>query len=324
MLLCINRRLMAIFTKKTSGDFYQENEFHGLKHKSNSTSNRDPVHSMHTNVTWKIIFSGPKNWAEDQQKCQKKIRKKDSYRWFHWSKPHWSALEWFITLSLATLLRYNFQRYSKTNSQKKLRFFKKCCKKCQFEEKKQLFFVQSGASICSRSFSLFNRMLFLIMKRGCASPVTELLEFFEKMEQNLLKKKTQKFEFGQTITDVLGCNTIRWTEIAFKESKKLKAVGYLEILKNHEEKLHFLDVIFQQGNAPVHKSKINGDFYQKNQWRFLPRKRVSWSKTQKQLNFKSRSSAQYAYKRYLKNNIFWAKKLSRRPIKMSKKNQKKR
>ena len=147
---------------------------------------------------------------------------------------------------------------------------------------------------------------------------------FLKKWNKISWKKTQKFEFGQTITDVLGSNTIRWTEIAFKESKKLKAVGYLEILRNHEEKLHFLDVIFQQGNATVHKSKINGDFYQKNQWRFLPRKRVSWSKTQKQLTFKSRSSAQYAYERYVKNIIFWAKKLSRRPIKMSKKNQKKR
>ena len=97
-----------------------------------------------------------------------------------------------------------------------------------------------------------------------------------------------------------------WRKLRLKSPKKLKVVGYLEILKNYGEKLHFLEIIFQQGNALVHKSTINGDFYQKNEWRFLPRKRVSWSKTQKQLNFKSRSSAQYAYKRYLKNNIFWA------------------
>ena len=147
---------------------------------------------------------------------------------------------------------------------------------------------------------------------------------FWKNGTKFIEKKTQKFEFGQTITDVLGCNTIRWTEIAFKEYKKLKAVGYLEILKNHEEKLHFLDVIIQQGNAPVHKSKINGDFYQKNEWRFLPRKQVSWSKTQKQLNFKSRPSAQYANKRYLKNNIFWANKMEPKTNKNVKKNQKKR
>ena len=53
------------------------------------------------------------------------------------------------------------------------------------------------------------------MKQWCASPATELLEFFEEMERDFLKKKKhKKFEFGQTITYVLGCNTISWTEIA--------------------------------------------------------------------------------------------------------------
>ena len=44
----------------------------------------------------------------------------------------------------------------------------------------------------------------------------------------------------------------------------------------------------------------------------------SWSKIQKQLNLKSRSSAQYAYKGYLKNNSFEAQKSSGRPPKLSK------
>ena len=74
-------------------------------------------------------------------------------------------------------------------------------------------FVQNGVSICSRSRSLSGRMWFLLMKQGCASPATESVEFFEEMERDFLKKHT-KFEFGQTITYVLGCNTIRWTEIA--------------------------------------------------------------------------------------------------------------
>ena len=49
----------------------------------------------------------------------------------------------------------------------------------------------------------------------------------------------------------------------------------------------------------------------------------SWSKIQKQLKLKSRSSAQYAYNRYLKNNSFEAQKSSGRPPKLSKKSQKK-
>ena len=48
----------------------------------------------------------------------------------------------------------------------------------------------------------------------------------------------------------------------------------------------------------------------------------SWSKVRKKLNLKSGSSAQYAYKRYLKNNGFEARKSSGRPPKLSNKNQK--
>ena len=48
-----------------------------------------------------------------------------------------------------------------------------------------------------------------------------------------------------------------------------------------------------------------------------------WSKKQKQLNLKSRSSAQYAYKRHLKNNSFEAQKSNGRPPKLSKKSKKK-
>ena len=49
---------------------------------------------------------------------------------------------------------------------------------------------------------------------------------------------------------------------------KLNAVGYLEILKNYEQK-NFLDIIFQQDNAPVHKSKIIGNFFRENEWKGL-------------------------------------------------------
>ena len=44
----------------------------------------------------------------------------------------------------------------------------------------------------------------------------------------------------------------------------------------------------------------------------------SWSKIQKELNLKSRSSARYAYKCYLKNNSLEAQKSSGRPPKLSK------
>ena len=33
--------------------------------------------------------------------------------------------------------------------------------------------------------------------------------------------------------------------------------------------MQFLDVIFQQDNAPVHKSKIISNFFQENKWKVL-------------------------------------------------------
>ena len=52
---------------------------------------------------------------------------------------------------------------------------------------------------------------------------------------------------------------------------KLNTVSYSEILKNYEEKMHFLDFTFivQQDNAPVHKSKIIGNFFQENKWKVM-------------------------------------------------------
>ena len=58
-------------------------------------------------------------------------------------------------------------------------------------------------------------------------------------------------------------------KLLVKFPKKLNAVGYLEILKIYEEKTHFLDLIFQQDNALVHKSKIMGNFFQENEWEVL-------------------------------------------------------
>ena len=56
-------------------------------------------------------------------------------------------------------------------------------------------------------------MLFFTDKTGVRISPTELVEFFEEMEQDFLKKEHEKFEFGKTIYYALGCNTIRWTKI---------------------------------------------------------------------------------------------------------------
>ena len=68
-------------------------------------------------------------------------------------------------------------------------FSRNAAKKVSLKNKS--VFVQNGVSICSRGRSLSGGMWFLLMKQGCASPATELLEFFEEMERDFLKR-TQK------------------------------------------------------------------------------------------------------------------------------------
>ena len=58
-------------------------------------------------------------------------------------------------------------------------------------------------------------------------------------------------------------------KLLVKCPNKLYAVGYLEILTIYEEKNAFPGHIFQQDNAPVHKSKIIGNFIQENEWKVL-------------------------------------------------------
>ena len=50
---------------------------------------------------------------------------------------------------------------------------------------------------------------------------------------------------------------------------KLNALGHLKNLKIYEEKMHFLNTIFQQDNAPVHMSKIISNFILKNERKVL-------------------------------------------------------
>ena len=92
-------------------------------------------------------------------------------------------------------------------------FFQEMLQKSQFEEEKQVFSFKMVHQYAKEAVLLMAECCFLLMKQSCESTATELLEFFEEMEQDFLKKH-KNFEFGQRITYVLGCNTIRWTKIA--------------------------------------------------------------------------------------------------------------
>ena len=94
------------------------------------------------------------------------------------------------------------------------------------------------------------------MKQGCASPATELLEFFRRNGTRFLEKSSKNLSSDKRSVMFWGAIRSDGRKLLFKCPNKLNAVGYLQILKIYQEKLHFLDLIFQQDNAPVHKSKI--------------------------------------------------------------------
>ena len=68
----LNRFVLIPFAKLLR---YEMSDLNGLKYKNNSTWNQDPVHSMHTTVTWKTTVSRPKNGAEDPPNCKKNRKK---------------------------------------------------------------------------------------------------------------------------------------------------------------------------------------------------------------------------------------------------------
>ena len=85
--------------------------------------------------------------------------------------------------------------------------------------------------------------------------------FLEKNTKNLSSDRRSLMFWGAIQSD--------GRKLLVKCPNKLNAVVYLEILKIYEERMHFLDLIFQQDNAPVHKSKIIGNFFQQNEWEVL-------------------------------------------------------
>ena len=181
----------------------------GLKFKSNSTWSRDPVHSMHTNITWNQIISRPKNRAEDPQNSQK-IRKKLVTDLLKDPK---TSLERIRVVHNAFFCYDTISRGTVRRILKKYGVFPKNAAKMSVWRRKASVFVKNGESTCKRSRSFSGRILFLLVKQGCASPATELSYFLTKWNE-ISWKKRKKIEFGRTIFYVLGCNTIKWPEIA--------------------------------------------------------------------------------------------------------------
>ena len=136
--------------------------------------------------------------------------------------------------------------------------------KSQFEEK-QVFSFKMVYQYAKEAVLFLAKCCSLLMKQSGASPATELLQSFEEMEQDFLEKNTKKLSSDKGSLMFWGAIRSDGRKLRVKFPNKLNAVGYLENLKIYKEKMHFLDIIFQQDSAPVHKWKIIGIFFQENE-----------------------------------------------------------
>ena len=96
-----------------------------------------------------------------------------------------------------------------------------------------------------------------------------IVRIFRRNETRFLEKNTKNLSSDQQSPMFWGAIRSNGRKLLVKFPNKPNAVGYMEILKIYEEQMHFLDLIFQQDNAPVHKSKIIGNFFQQNEWEVL-------------------------------------------------------
>ena len=198
----LNRFVLLPFAKLLR---YEMSDFHGLKYKSKWTWNHDPVHSMHTNVTWKTTVSRPRNRAEDLQNCQK-IQKKLVADVWKIPKPHWNAFEWLLTLSLATR---QFPEVQLNELSKKYGVFSRnAAKKFSLKKKSKCFRSKWCINMLKKPFSFWQNVVFTDETRVRLSS-DGIVRVFRRNGTRFLEKKHKKFEFGQSITYVLGYNTIR-------------------------------------------------------------------------------------------------------------------
>ena len=85
-----------------------------------------------------------------------------------------------------------------------------------------------------KPFSFWQNVVFSDEKR-CASPVTELIEFFGEMEQDFMKKRTKNLSSEKRSLMFLDAIRSDGRKMLVKSANKLNVVGYLQIWKIYEE-----------------------------------------------------------------------------------------
>ena len=92
-------------------------------------------------------------------------------------------------------------------------FLRNAAKKDSLKKKSKCFRSKWCINMLKKPFSFWQNVVFIDETRVRISS-DGIVRVFRRNGTRFLEKKTKKIEFGQMITYVLGCNTIRWTEFA--------------------------------------------------------------------------------------------------------------
>ena len=101
---------------------------------------------------------------------------------------------------------------------------------------------------CGQEAFLFDRMLFFTDETGVLTSRDGIVRVFRRNGTRFLEKKIQ------TNLNLDKRSLMFWGSIRSDGRKLL---------------VKFPNIIFQQDNAPVHKFKIIGNFFQENEWKVL-------------------------------------------------------
>ena len=238
---CLNRFVLSPSAKLLR---YEMWDFYGLKYRKLNFKSRSSAQYAYKRYLKNNSFEAQKSSGRNPKLTTKKSEKKivtdvlkDLKTSLERIKVVHNAYSRYDTIFRGTVRRI-LKKYGV--------FFQEMLHKKSVRRRIASVFVQNGVSICSKSCSLSGRVLFLLTKQGCASPTKELLEFFDEMEWDFLKKNTKNLSSDKRSLMFRGAIRSNGRKLLVKCPNKLYAVGYLEILTIYEEKMHFLDIFFNK------------------------------------------------------------------------------
>ena len=92
---------------------------------------------------------------------------------------------------------------------------------------------------------------------------------FRKKNEKFLPKNTRNMVSDKRSLMFWGAVRFDGRKMLVKCPNRMKSTDYLEILQKFDEKLNIPGLIFQQDNAPIHKSQIVGQFFEQRRWNVL-------------------------------------------------------